>query len=221
MIHVFCDFDGTITTRDVTDFVLERLAPPEWLEIEAQWQRREIGSAECMQRQIGLIPASCHELDAVLDEIQIDEGFAEFVALCSYSGTKITILSDGVDYFIHRILKRYGLGGFEIFANKLNILPGNCYQLTSPWRDAGCTFGAGVCKCRLIKKKNVHRLFVGDGRSDFCVSAKPETVYAKGHLAAYCEKRAIPYKSYKTFHDVTAGLGGLLRAIRGKNFESA
>ena len=28
MMHVFCDFDGTITTRDATDFVLERLAAP-------------------------------------------------------------------------------------------------------------------------------------------------------------------------------------------------
>jgi len=219
MIHVFCDFDGTITTRDVTDFVLERLAPPEWLEIEARWQRQEIGSAECMRQQIALISASQYELDAVLDEVEIDEGFADFSALCRYSNTKMTIISDGVDYFIHRILGRRGLDEFPVIANKMIIKPDNGYQLTSPWRSITCTSGAGVCKCKIVGMERAHRMYVGDGRSDFCVSIKPETVYAKGHLATYCDKNAIGYTPYKNFHDITAGLESLQQDVYGHEVE--
>ncbi|MBU6475194.1 MAG: MtnX-like HAD-IB family phosphatase [Alphaproteobacteria bacterium] len=209
-MHVYCDFDGTITTRDATDFVLERLASPGWLEIEAQWQRGEMGSAECMRRQIALMGATRAELDRVLDEVEIDEGFSDFVSFCDYSSIPVTIISDGVDYFIRRILGRRKLDVFRVIANRLTISPENAYQLASPWRSPACAAGAGVCKCREVEKETAHRVYVGDGRSDFCVSATPETVFAKGQLAAHCEKTGTPYASYKNFHDVTAGLERLL-----------
>lgn len=213
MIRVFCDFDGTITTRDATDFVLERLAPPGWLEIEAIWQRNEIGSAECMRQQMALISCTKKELNFVLDEVEIDEGFSDFAAFCRYSKIPVTIISDGVDYFIHRILSRRKLDEFPVIANKLTITDSNSYRLTSPWRSAACISGAGVCKCSIVGKEKAHRMYVGDGRSDFCVSTNPETVYAKGSLAAYCEKNNTSYTPYKNFHDVTAGLERLLQDI--------
>lgn len=220
MIHIFCDFDGTITTRDATDFVLERLAAPEWLNLEAKWQRKEIGSAECMQQQIALIRANRQQLNAVLDEIQIDDGFAEFAAFCRYSRIPVTIISDGVDYFIHHILNRYGLDEFQVIANNMNISRDNVYQLTSPWRVASCASGAGVCKCRVVEEEKKHRLYVGDGRSDFCVSSKPETIYAKGHLADFCKKNTIAFTPYKNFHDVTAGLETLLQDLYAQKVAS-
>ena len=45
---VFLDFDGTITTVDADVHLLERLAPPEWREIDAEFQRGEIGSRVCL-----------------------------------------------------------------------------------------------------------------------------------------------------------------------------
>ncbi len=211
MFHVFCDFDGTITTRDATDFVLERLAPPEWLEIEAQWQKGLIGSAECMRSQVALIKATRQELNQTLDEVQIDEGFLDFVLLCRQSNIPLTIISDGIDHFIRYILTRYRLGDIPVIANRLTISPENEYQLNSPWSSDKCTSGAGVCKCRFVSEEKSQRLYVGDGRSDFCVSNKPEFVFAKGNLASYCKKNSIPYTPYQSFFDVTEGLKSLLK----------
>src|SRR4051812_17596784 len=45
---VLCDFDGTISLRDVTDSLLERFGRPGWRELEQAWERGEIGSRECM-----------------------------------------------------------------------------------------------------------------------------------------------------------------------------
>ena len=209
--HIFCDFDGTITTRDATDFVLERLAPPEWLEIEAKWQRGLIGSAECMRSQVALINATRQELNQTLDEVQIDEGFVEFAALCRRVNIPLTIVSDGVDHFIRYILTRYRLGEIPVVANRLTITPENGYRLDSPWSSDQCRSGAGVCKCSFVNEEKEQRLYVGDGRSDFCVSNKPEFVFAKGTLAAHCKKNNIPYTSYQNFHDVADGLKNLLK----------
>ncbi|MBI3440252.1 MAG: MtnX-like HAD-IB family phosphatase [Proteobacteria bacterium] len=212
-MHIFCDFDGTITTRDSTDFVMERLAAPGWLQIEEQWQRGEIGSAECMRRQVALIRATKQELDQTLDEVQIDDGFSDFAAFCEASGTGMTIISDGVDYFIHHILGRHGLDKFPIIANRLTITPEHVYQLASPWRSATCVSSAGVCKCSIVGKEQAHRMYVGDSRSDFCVASKPEMVFAKGKLADYCDKNDIPYAPYNNFHNVTDGLARLLQDV--------
>jgi len=211
--HIFCDFDGTITTRDATDFVLERLAAPEWLEIEAKWQKGLIGSAECMRLQIGLINATRQELGQTLDEVQIDEGFPEFVNFCRHTNTPLTIISDGVDYFIRYILTRYRLGTIPVIANRLTITPNNVYQLDSPWSSDKCASGAGVCKCSFVSEERAPRVYIGDGRSDFCVSNKPEIVLAKGTLISHCKKNDTPYIPYQNFHDVMDELKHLLQNL--------
>ena len=211
MFHVFCDFDGTITTRDATDFILERLAAPEWLEVEARWQKGLIGSAECMREQVKLINATQQELNQTLDEVEIDEGFMDFITLCRQSNIPLTIISDGIDHFIRYILTRHKLGEIPVVANRLTITPENRYELDSPWSFDKCTAGAGVCKCRFVGEQKARSFYVGDGRSDFCVSNKPEFVFAKGTLATHCKKNNIAYTPYHSFYDVIDGFKELLR----------
>jgi hypothetical protein len=47
------------------------------------WEAGEIGSAECMRRQLELVDASLPELDALLNEATIDPIFSEFVEFCA------------------------------------------------------------------------------------------------------------------------------------------
>jgi 2-hydroxy-3-keto-5-methylthiopentenyl-1-phosphate phosphatase len=115
-MQVFCDFDGTISVQDATDFILARFADPAWQHIEEQWKQGAIGSAECMQRQVTLIRATGQQLDAALDEIEIDPSFPAFANYCRSQGIPLTIASDGVDYFIHRILARHRLPPLQVIA---------------------------------------------------------------------------------------------------------
>ena len=214
-MHVYSDFDGTITQEDATDYVLSRLALPEWEAIEEEWKAGTIGSAECMRRQIALIQASQAELDAVLDQVRIDEGFADFAKFCDQNDIQVNIISDGVDYFIRRIMKRIGLDHLPVIANHLVLHENGQFELQSPYAMAGCESAAGVCKCRVVQKAAEPRIYVGDGRSDFCVSNKPEIVFAKGALAAFCGKNATPYIGYDDFGDVTMSLQRLLSVSTG------
>lgn len=63
-MEVFCDFDGTISVQDATGFILSRFADREWQDIEAQWKKGAVGSAQCIQRQVALIRATRRQLDA-------------------------------------------------------------------------------------------------------------------------------------------------------------
>jgi len=208
-MQVFCDFDGTISVQDATDFILARFADPEWQDIEAQWKKGAIGSAQCMRRQVALIRATRQQLDAALDEIEIDPSFPAFAGYCHSQRIPLTILSDGADYFIHRILARHRLPPLPVIANQLTIHGQNgdkLYRLALPFSQAACESGAGMCKCRCVRAAAGTRVYVGDGRSDFCVADKPDLLFAKGRLAQDCERQGIAFIRYRRFADVTLAL---------------
>lgn len=206
-MQVFCDFDGTVSIQDATDVVLDRCADAEWQDFEELWKQGAIGSAECMRRQVGLIRANQWRLDAVLDAIDIDPSFPAFVDFCRSRGIILTVVSDGVDYFIHRILSRHRLPPLPVIANRLMIQGRTRYRLASPFDRRNCESGAGICKCRCVGAAQAPRVYIGDGRSDFCVADKPERVFAKGDLAEFCARNSIPFMPYLNFAEVAQALG--------------
>jgi 2-hydroxy-3-keto-5-methylthiopentenyl-1-phosphate phosphatase len=222
-MQIFCDFDGTISIQDATDFILARFADAEWRDIEEQWKRGTIDSAQCMQRQVALIRASQRQLDAALDAIQIDPSFPAFADFCRSRRIALTVVSDGVDYFIHRILAHHRLPPLRVIANQLTIHGHNGdkrYRLALPFSQATCESAAGMCKCLCVRAAAGTRVYVGDGRSDFCVANKPELVFAKGNLAEFCEQQGIAFLPYRQFDDVAQALKTPVPALLGRQPEA-
>ncbi|SCB22707.1 MtnX-like HAD-IB family phosphatase [Rhizobium hainanense] len=218
-MQVFCDFDGTISIEDATDMVLTRFAGSEWEDIEQLWKQGLIGSGECMRRQIALIQANRGELDLFLDTLSIDPGFESFLSFCRRDELPVTIVSDGVDYFIRRILARHGIEGLPIVANVLtcSVSQGReSYSLFPPFTAIGCVSGAGVCKCRVVDSNDL-QVYIGDGRSDFCVSDKVDLVFAKSKLVDYCEENAIPYVGFEDFSDLLPKMEAVLPSVERRS----
>ncbi len=214
-LKILCDFDGTVSQADTTDAIFDRFAPS-WRSIEALWEAGEIGSAECMRRQIELMDASLPELDAALDELKIDPTFPAFAGFCNKAGIELVVVSDGVDYFIRRMLQRAGLGRLPIRANRLIHRGQRSYSLGHPHKVLGCQSGAGTCKCARAAAESAGQftVLIGDGRSDFCVSHKADAVFAKKSLLAYTKANRIPAFEYADFAGVQAVLQTILPARR-------
>jgi 2,3-diketo-5-methylthio-1-phosphopentane phosphatase len=212
-LRVLCDFDGTISVADTTDAIFDRFAPS-WRIIEALWEAGEIGSADCMRRQIELMDASADELDEALDELEIDPTFPAFVRFCDAAKIELTVVSDGVDYFIRRILRNAGLTHLPVRANRLIRRETRRYSLSHPYQAEDCATGAGTCKCAQTEAGTApgYTILIGDGRSDFCVSHKADAVFAKKSLLRYTGEQGIAAFEYSTFAGVQAVLEGLLRS---------
>jgi 2,3-diketo-5-methylthio-1-phosphopentane phosphatase len=219
-MRILCDFDGTIARADTTDLVLTHLADPAWEVLEARWIRGEITAAECMRGQIALIGGDDAAIDALLDTVELADGFADFVAWCEANAVSLTIVSDGVDRFIRHILRRHGLGHLTVMANRLVGGAIEGWRLERPWSRAGCAAGSGVCKCQFATASDCGPdgllVFIGDGRSDFCVSNRADLLFARDKLAAYARSRAMPHHEFSTFHSITMTLAATLgrRALR-------
>ena len=206
---VLCDFDHTITTEDVTDTLLEKHALPAWHDVEMQWEKGHIGSRVCMEQQIALLRATPAQVDAVADIIHIDPYFKAFAKDCALRGIPLIIVSDGLDYVIKHVLRRHGLDNLHVIASHLAHVEGDHWELTAPFANAGCSSQASTCKCAMSRQirslANASKiLYVGDGRSDYCVSMEEaDYILAKDSLLGYCKKQELPHSSFKNFAEAS------------------
>ena len=202
-LAVLCDFDGTITRTDVAEAILEEFAPPGWWDIEELHRARKIGTREAMSRQFALLRARRSELIEFVDRHAVlDETFHSFVTFCAGRGFVLEIVSEGLDFYVHHLLERWGLK-VPVRTNRAIFDEGRV-RIEYPWADATCTL-CGTCKLlRLFELRTLgHRLaYVGDGNSDLCPAVEADLVFAKGELARLCDEEEIPFIPFDRFTDV-------------------
>ncbi|MBF0462608.1 MAG: MtnX-like HAD-IB family phosphatase [Magnetococcales bacterium] len=216
MSVILCDFDGTIVPEDVTDALLERFALPEWQILEQDWRAGRIGSRACMAGQVELLRVTTEELNRYLDSVEMDPAFPAFVAHVLDLGWKLVVVSDGIDYAIHRILRRYGLGHIPVLANHLECLAGGRYRLTFPHANQDCKTASGTCKCGIARREEMAgpvQILVGDGTSDFCVATAVQVVLAKDRLLHHCRMQGLPHLPFTDFDTCLAILASPAFAI--------
>ena len=210
--NILCDFDGTISVEDVIDSLLDRFGRPGWEALEQDWRAGRIGSRECMSGQVDLLDMSRSQLDKHLEGLWIDHAFPAFVARTRELGAPIRVVSDGLDYAIHKILGRYGLDDLPLAANHLAPAePPRQWQLTSPFQAEGCR--SGTCKCACVaqaRSGGAKTLLIGDGASDFCAADRVDFVFAKQRLIEHCRAAGIPYVPITGFEDALELLPRLL-----------
>jgi 2,3-diketo-5-methylthio-1-phosphopentane phosphatase len=211
---ISCDFDGTITLTDTVNALLQEFAEPEWLAIEEDWCAGKFGSRECLARQTKLLRIAPDTLDAYLDDVAFDPGVKAFFDDCFAHRIPVTVVSDGYDWAIRRVLSRIGVRGVPIVANRLVHVGVDRWTVLFPHMTQAC--GSGVCKCAAANSKAT-MVHIGDGRSDVCVSDLADLVFAKGHLLQSRRERGLESIGFERFSDLRphlADLGALLPATQ-------
>ena len=177
----------------------------EWNSVIKSFEELEIGARECFLKECSLIEDfELSKFNEIIDGISLDSKFKEFYEFCKQLGFPLTILSEGMDYYISRILNN---NGFDIpyYSNKF-VYPDsqNKVGLEFPYSDSECK-RCGCCKRNLLLNMTGDdeiSVLIGDGFSDTCVAEYADIVFAKSSLASYCWKNNITYFDYKDFADV-------------------
>jgi 2,3-diketo-5-methylthio-1-phosphopentane phosphatase len=199
---LFCDFDGTLAQNDVGDMLFKTFANwPACEKLVQQWLRGEISSRECMEREAVTARLAREQLDAFCDTQALTPGFIEFAEFCRRQNWPLIVLSDGLDYYIQRVLLRHGLD-LPILANHLEFVPPDRIVTSFPYFGHSCG-KCGNCKgyhLRRLAKPGEKIVYIGDGYSDRCGAQEADIIFAKGDLAKWCEERG---KEYLRFADFT------------------
>jgi len=213
---VMSDFDGTITKRDTGWVVFDALGLDEAWDWEYRWRDREISSIECLSGQWGLVNLPPEEMLELVDTLETDERFPEFVNRAREAGAEVVVASDGLSFYLDRLMQRMG---FEIcegdpdprnprdcVARYVNLaeLSDEGVKITFPHSNEAC-LQCGNCKTSHLARlqlKYDRVIYIGDGYSDRCPAMQADIVFAKHHLADLMDEEGVEYEPFETFADV-------------------
>jgi 2,3-diketo-5-methylthio-1-phosphopentane phosphatase len=203
---IFVDFDGTVTQQDVGEEMFLKFGDAdEAIKIVKEWMDGKITSSQswillCKT----VIDFKIEKFDDFIDTIYLDPYFKDFVAYTEKNSFDLTILSDGLDYYIRKILKRENLEHLRFYSNKLTF--GKEYNLipSFPNGDEECIFCANCKRNQVVCNSGDDEIsiYIGDGFSDTCAALYCDYIFAKRTLLKYCERNRISYYPFTTFKDV-------------------
>ncbi len=127
------------------------------------------------------IPSESRDkMDAYLKIVRLNKGFKQFVNECRRLNIELIVNSDGYDYAIKAVLRRYGLSNLKVYCNQLIPL-GRAHFLYFPHGNLKCTDSQGTCKCELVAhavKQQRGVIVIGNDRTDRCVTQFADFVFA-------------------------------------------
>ena len=197
----FIDFDGTITKQDVCSAMVTKFAKEGWEEINLLWEHGNLSTEECAQLTLDLIDVEPEQLEDFFEKAEIDKSFLDFVIWAEQQRYPISILSDGYDNYIEKVLARYELA-IPYYANHLEYEQG--WRIKCLHWDKDCQ-KCGVCKKDLMQEllqPGYISIYIGDGYSDVCPAEYADIVFAKDNLARLCTEKGIPFHQYNDFNDI-------------------
>lgn len=216
---VLCDFDGTISLKDMGYILANRFSDGDWEAIDRDYCEGKIGSREAYSRIAKILkgnPKNVHSF--IRRHSGIDPHFKSFYQYCRENDINVKIVSDGLDFYIRAILETHGLSEIQFYANTAHFLSDGGMQISFSHINEECCL-CGTCKKKILLN---HRsdydkiLFVGNGLSDRCAAREADLAFAKDSLYPYCIDQDITCHHFRDFGEI---LKDLKKRIRGIIFD--
>ncbi|MFA3782533.1 MtnX-like HAD-IB family phosphatase [Melioribacteraceae bacterium 4301-Me] len=203
---IFVDFDGTITVKDVGEEIFLHFGDPSKAKkIVKDWIDEKINSIQTWELLCKTVNnLSLEEFDSFIDSMCIQPTFLNFIDYCKLNNFQIWILSDGLDYYIKRILSKEKISYLNFYSNKLIFGKNNELIPFFPYTDEECKSCANCKRNHIIEHSSDDdfSVYIGDGYSDTCPAQFCDFIFAKNSLLKYCEKNRISYYPFKDFSDI-------------------
>jgi 2-hydroxy-3-keto-5-methylthiopentenyl-1-phosphate phosphatase len=204
---VQCDFDGTVTEKDASFFLLDAFAQGDWRRLLREYKEHRISVGEFNTKAFAMVKADKPTLlGALKGEVKVRVGFNELVNYCRGKGFRLVIVSNGLDFYIKGVLKALGLENIEVHAAQASFHPeGMRVQYVGPaGKRLDNSFKEAYIKSFL--KLGYRVIYMGNGDSDVAPAQYAHYVFATGDLLTYCRENNLDYKPFENFSDVVREL---------------
>jgi len=201
--RIFVDFDGTIMKADVGNEFFRKFGnEQESLKLVEKWKKGELSGRDLLLGEAAFVRASVAEATSFVEHFEMDRAFPEFVGFCKSAGLEVSILSDGLDFYISRILTINNISPIEFYSNVAHFHDSNL-EVTIPY-ESDCKWCANCKGNQILTHSGAEDavVYIGNGFSDRCAVKYADMVFAKDELLKYCEENNITYFPFETFDDV-------------------
>ncbi|MDV2683721.1 2-hydroxy-3-keto-5-methylthiopentenyl-1-phosphate phosphatase [Alkalihalophilus lindianensis] len=208
---IFCDFDGTITTKDNIIAIMKQFAPDGWEDIKDDILAERISIREGVGRLFSLIPVERKQeiIDFVLKQAEIREGFEPFLTYLKENDITFKVVSGGIDFFVQPVLEPYDVLE-DLYCNGSDF---NQDTITITWPhhcDSFCTNDCGCCKPSILRQypnEEYYKIVIGDSITDLQAAKQADEVFAcDNFLLEKCQELELNHSSFSTFYEVIESL---------------
>ncbi len=212
---IFCDFDGTIVPGDVEFEMFARFGGPDRAgDVVARWERGELTAKERIEQGFANLHVSRAALEEFVDDFPLDPTFRPFVRFCQEQSLPLAVVSEGLTWYIRRILERGGAGSLPVLANEIAFADPadiSTAKVSFPYFNGDCNpcRQCGCCKRYLLREQRGEGrrvVFISDGRADRFAAREADLLFARDRLLEYCQSRGLAAVPFADFDDVRRGL---------------
>ncbi|MFC1925029.1 MtnX-like HAD-IB family phosphatase [Chloroflexota bacterium] len=206
-----CDFDGTITEEDVSFILLDAFTDGNWRRLLEEYREGKISVGHLNREAFAMVKTDKQSmLDAMNGKVRIRGGFHEMVSYCRRKGYRLVIVSNGLDFYIDKILKDLSLQDIEVFAAQTKFLhEGLQVQYIGPDGDV-LDEGFKEAYVDLFLKSDYRMVYAGNGVSDFPAASRCNYIFATDQLLATCKGKNVECTAFTDFNELIRGLELLL-----------
>lgn len=198
-----CDFDDTVTYKDISFLLLDAFAGAEWREYLEKYQDGRITVGEFNSLSFGMVKAGRREmLEYIKDRALLRPGFQQCARFCREKGFRLVIVSNGLDFYIAEILKSLGLNDIEYHAAETQFDPEG---LKVRYVGADGTVLDRDFKLSWVKKflsEGYRIVYIGDGNSDFVPAQQCHYIFATASLLKHCQRNGVACTPFTDFNDI-------------------
>lgn len=204
---VLFDFDGTISRRDIGVVLLEEAGDPEWRRLDELYARGEIGSQECMERQLAMLTGTLPELLAIARSVPLDPAAGPLIRGLLGAGAEVMVASDGFGFYVEDRIAELEVE-VPVLTNAV-CWDDRAMEFPNAAQQCPCS-SCGTCKqapLRDARHAGRTTVFVGDGISDRKAALLAEVLFATDRLASWCELNGVDHVPFDSLSDVARHLG--------------
>ncbi|MBI2329043.1 MAG: MtnX-like HAD-IB family phosphatase [Chloroflexi bacterium] len=204
---VQCDFDGTITEEDVSFVMLDAFAGGDWRQLFREYEEGKISVGRFNTQAFAMVKADRQSLlEIARSKVKVRPGFQELVACCRRKGFRLVIVSNGLDFYIEKILRDIGLADIEVFAARTRFHPGGLkVQYIGPdGSQLDSDFKAAYVA--LFLREGYRIIYAGNGNSDIAPARQCHHIFATGNLLAHCQQTNLACTAFTDFNEVVSVL---------------
>jgi len=205
-----CDFDGTITPEDVSFMILDAFADQDWRKLLAQYREGKITVAQFNSRAVRSIKADEETLlSFVRDKARLRPGFQDLLSYCHRHGFRFVIVSNGLDFYIKKVLSDIGADDIEIFAAKTSFGSAGVQAWYLGPRGERLEDRFKEAYLDSFRGRGYRVIYAGNGFSDIAPARKADHVFATSELLTACKEMNIACTPFNDLDDVVRGLESL------------
>jgi 2-hydroxy-3-keto-5-methylthiopentenyl-1-phosphate phosphatase len=200
-----CDFDGTVTEKDTSFFLLDAFAQGDWRQVLRDYKEHRISVGDFNAKAFAMVKDDETTLLEELEgKVKVRSGFHELVDYCQKKGFRLVIVSNGLDFYIKAVMKDLGLDSIAVHAAQASFHPeGMKVQYIGPGGEK-MEDGFKEAYIKSFLKLGYRVIYIGNGDSDFAPAKYAFYVFATGELLAYCKENSLKHKPFEDFFDIVS-----------------